>query len=153
MGVVVGVVPPDELCDPAMAKLMHAMLEIKLLPKGVIQEGQSTPTTTSKNKDKEKNSLFSSQESSSSTAPHRLCLIPLVPSIVTHVDIATNTIILNPPKGLLDLTYEEKIKVGGIRGFLPENAATYLTVVEKRRLAGIKWWIGWVMKIMRQELA
>ena len=30
VGVVVGVVPPDELCGPAAAKLMHAMLEIRL---------------------------------------------------------------------------------------------------------------------------
>ena len=139
VGVVVGVVPPDELCDPAAAKLMHAMLEIKLLPKAASKGGQSTQqTTTSTKKNKDKNSLFTSNDLTSPPLPNLLCLIPLVPSIVTHVDISTNTIILNPPKGLLELTYEEKIKVGGIRGFLPEFAATYLTVIEKRRLAGIK---------------
>ena len=45
---VVGVVPPDELCDPAVARLMHSMLELKLIE------------------------------------TDQLCLVPLVPSIITH---------------------------------------------------------------------
>lgn len=87
VGQVVGVVPPDELCDPAMAKLMHAMLEILLAG----------------NEDK-------------------LCLIPLVPSIVTSVDIKTNRIIIDPPSGLLDFTYLQKKEKTVIRGFLPDKA-------------------------------
>ena len=31
IGKIIGIVPPDELCSPAAAKLMHAMIEIKLL--------------------------------------------------------------------------------------------------------------------------
>ena len=87
VGQVVGVVPPDELCDPAMAKLMHAMLEI----------------------------LIAGTED-------KLCLIPLVPSIVTSVDIKTNGIVIDPPAGLLDFTYLQKKEKTVIRGFLPEKA-------------------------------
>lgn len=38
---------------------------------------------------------------------NQLCLIPLVPQIVTLVDIENNRIEIDPPIGLLDLTYEE----------------------------------------------
>ena len=87
VGQVVGVVPPDELCDPAMAKLMHAMLEIQI-----------------------------------AGTEDKLCLIPLVPSIVTSVDIKTNRIIIDPPSGLLDFTYLQKKEKIVLRGFLPEKA-------------------------------
>ena len=89
VGQVIGVVPPDELCDPAMAKLMHAMLEIRL-----------------------------------AGTEDKLCLIPLVPSIVTSVDLKAMRIIIDPPAGLLDFTYLEKKKKVVIRGFLPEKAMT-----------------------------
>jgi hypothetical protein len=88
VGQVIGVVPPDELCDPAMAKLMHAMLEIRL-----------------------------------AGTDDKLCLIPLVPSIVTSVDVKAMRMIIDPPSGLLDFTYLEKKKKTVIRGFLPERAA------------------------------
>ena len=87
VGQVVGVVPPDELCDPAMAKLMHAMLEIQI-----------------------------------AGTEDKLCLIPLVPSIVTSVDIKTNRIVIDPPSGLLDFTYLQKKEKIVLRGFLPEKA-------------------------------
>lgn len=47
-----------------------------------------------------------------------LVLVPLVPQIVTKVDIEENAITIDPPTGLLDLKYarEEKIR---IKGFLP----------------------------------
>ena len=98
VGQVIGVVPPDELCDPAMAKLMHAMLEIRL-----------------------------------SGTEDKLCLIPLVPSIVTSVNTATMKIIIDPPSGLLDFTYLEKKKKIVIRGFLPEKAA-HLSKEDRRYL-------------------
>ena len=98
VGQVIGVVPPDELCDPAMAKLMHAMLEIRL-----------------------------------AGGEDRLCLIPLVPSIVTSVDVKTMRMIIDPPTGLLDFTYLEKKKKIVIRGFLPEKAS-YLTKEDRRYL-------------------
>jgi 16S rRNA processing protein RimM len=101
VGCVIGVVPPDELCDPAMAKLMHAMLEIRL-----------------------------------ADTEDKLCLIPLVPSIVTSVDMLNRKIILDPPKGLLDNTYlEKKIKVV-IRGFLPERAA-HLSKEDRKYLVSV----------------
>jgi 16S rRNA processing protein RimM len=98
VGQVIGVVPPDELCDPAMAKLMHAMLEIRL-----------------------------------SGTEDKLCLIPLVPSIVTSVNTATMRIVIDPPSGLLDFTYLEKKKKIVIRGFLPEKAA-HLSKEDRRYL-------------------
>ena len=101
VGQVIGVVPPDELCDPAMAKLMHAMLEIRL-----------------------------------AGTEDKLCLIPLVPSIVTSVDVLNRKIIINPPSGLLDFTYLEKKKKIVIRGFLPEKAS-YLTKEDRRYLTKV----------------
>ena len=61
-----------------------------------------------------------------------LCLIPLVPQIVISVDIDAKRIILDPPKGLLELTYFEKVKYV-IRGFLPERAL-HLTESDRREL-------------------
>lgn len=82
LGVVEGVVPPDELCLPSVAALMHSMLEIRFIGK------------------------------------KEHCLVPFVPSIVLDVDMQSKKVILNPPEGLLDLTYllEERRT---IRGFLP----------------------------------
>lgn len=51
-----------------------------------------------------------------------LCLLPLVPQIVIHVDIAGGRILLNPPAGLLDMVYIEKPKPVALRGFLPEKS-------------------------------
>ena len=82
VGMVEGVVPPDELCSPEMAKLMHSILEIK---------------------------FYHNEE---------LCLIPLVPSIVRHVDIVNRILVIDPPEGLLDLTYCENRKYV-LRGYLP----------------------------------
>eukprot|EP01031_Cornospumella_fuschlensis_P027542 gene27542-33266_t len=82
IGVVEGVVPPDELCSPSVAALMHSMLEIRFLGR------------------------------------KEHCLIPFVPSIVLQVNVQSKSMVLNPPEGLLDLTYllEERRTV---RGFLP----------------------------------
>jgi|AntAceMinimDraft_5_1070358.scaffolds.fasta_scaffold541940_1 hypothetical protein len=49
-----------------------------------------------------------------------LCLIPLVPQIVKSVNLAERRVLLEPPPGLLDLSYEEKQKRVIIRGYLPE---------------------------------
>jgi len=51
-----------------------------------------------------------------------LCLLPLVPQIVTHVDLKAKRIIIDPPAGLLELVYEEKIKPVALRGFLPSKS-------------------------------
>ena len=47
-----------------------------------------------------------------------LVLIPFVPQIVPRVSIRDRAIFIDPPSGLLDLTYvrEEKVR---IKGFLP----------------------------------
>eukprot|EP01031_Cornospumella_fuschlensis_P027144 gene27144-32790_t len=82
IGVVEGVVPPDELCSPSVAALMHSMLEIRFIGR------------------------------------KEHCLVPFVPSIVLQVNVQSKSMVLNPPEGLLDLTYllEERRTV---RGFLP----------------------------------
>mmetsp|Transcript_18225 Transcript_18225/g.21078 ORF Transcript_18225/g.21078 Transcript_18225/m.21078 type:complete len:465 (+) Transcript_18225:136-1530(+) len=51
-----------------------------------------------------------------------LVLIPFVPSIVPTVDFEKQILYINPPGGLLDLTYikEEKIR---IKGYLPEKSS------------------------------
>ena len=51
-----------------------------------------------------------------------LVLIPLVPSIVPTVDIERRIIYINPPGGLLDLTYVREDNVR-IKGFLPETSS------------------------------
>ena len=51
----------------------------------------------------------------------KLTLLPFVPSIVTDVNLESKIIYLDPPDGLLDLVYDENVKVV-IRGFLPEVA-------------------------------
>jgi 16S rRNA processing protein RimM len=50
--------------------------------------------------------------------PKDLVLIPLVPEIVPKIDLSEKIIVVDPPTGLLDLTYirEEKVR---IKGFLP----------------------------------
>lgn len=50
--------------------------------------------------------------------PKDLVLIPLVPEIVPKIDLSEKFIVVDPPSGLLNLTYirEEKVR---IKGFLP----------------------------------
>ena len=63
-----------------------------------------------------------------------LCLIPFVPSIVLSVDLAEGSLLLDPPQGLLQLTYLEKEKEVAIKGFLPERAGLHLNGWERRTL-------------------
>jgi 16S rRNA processing protein RimM len=52
--------------------------------------------------------------------PKDLVLIPFVPEIVPKIDLEEKKVVIDPPKGLLDLTYirEEKVK---IKGLLPPS--------------------------------
>ena len=68
-----------------LAKLIHAMLEVRLI------------------------------------GSDRLCLIPLVPNIVPSIDLENRIISLNPPPGLLQLSYEEKKRQQVVKGFLPNK--------------------------------
>mmetsp|Transcript_11432 Transcript_11432/g.17298 ORF Transcript_11432/g.17298 Transcript_11432/m.17298 type:complete len:431 (+) Transcript_11432:131-1423(+) len=92
VGVIGGIVLGEEMCS--VPGLGQDLLEI-VLPKGK----QGTPSWRDE-----------------------MVLIPFVPSIVPTIDIETEVIYINPPKGLLDLTYvkEEKIR---IKGFLPEKSS------------------------------
>lgn len=105
IGVVHGVIPPDELCSPETAKLMHSMLEIR---------------------------VYSNLRRGDCSGDTQLCLLPLVPQIVLEVNIASGRIVISPPDGLLDLTYIEKKKYV-IRGFLPEKSL-HLTDRQRKEL-------------------
>ena len=52
---------------------------------------------------------------------NELFLVPMVPQLVPIVNIKDDYIEINPPAGLLDLTYEEKKKRVVVRGFLPAS--------------------------------
>jgi hypothetical protein len=116
IGVVAGVVTPDELCDPSLAALMHAMLEVRLTEKY----------------------MPDAKEIAEGEVPGDImCLIPLVPSIVTTVIASGDDrkIIIDPPEGLLDLTYVERRKLV-VRGFLPAKSLS-LTEEEREELRSI----------------
>lgn len=49
-------------------------------------------------------------------------LVPLVPEIVTSIDLEKRVVVISPPEGLMDLTYEDiKRKRVVIRGYLPST--------------------------------
>mmetsp|Transcript_1972 Transcript_1972/g.5192 ORF Transcript_1972/g.5192 Transcript_1972/m.5192 type:complete len:401 (+) Transcript_1972:215-1417(+) len=89
VGTILGVVLAEELC--AIPGLLHDQLEV-----GVTRSPAA--------------------ESDPSGSPQDLLLIPLVPEIVTKIDLENQTILVDPPAGLLDLTYhrEEKVKIKGL---------------------------------------
>jgi ribosomal 30S subunit maturation factor RimM len=92
VGIVGGIVLGEEMCS--IPGLGQDLLEI-VLPKGK----HGTPSWRDE-----------------------LVLIPFVPQIIPTVDIENQVMYLNPPGGLLDLTYikEEKTR---IKGFLPEKSS------------------------------
>ncbi len=92
VGIVNGVVLAEEMC--AIPGLGQDLLELRL-PRGRF----GTPSW----KDE-------------------LVLIPLVPSIVTTVDIERKVMYIDPPGGLLDLTYVKEDNFR-IKGFLPETSS------------------------------
>ena len=56
------------------------------------------------------------RDTSDPNSPQDLLLIPLVPEIVPKIDLENQMILVDPPAGLLDLTYvrEEKVKIKGL---------------------------------------
>jgi 16S rRNA processing protein RimM len=62
-----------------------------------------------------------------------LCLIPLVPAIVLEVDLERGQLLVDPPTGLLELTYAPSEVNKALRGFLP-GRATGITEEERRYL-------------------
>ena len=87
VGTVLGVVLAEEMC--AIPGLLHDQLEIGMAK----DENDMDPK-----------------------APQDLLLIPLVPEIVPKIDLEKEMILVDPPAGLLDLTYvrEEKVKIKGL---------------------------------------
>jgi ribosomal 30S subunit maturation factor RimM len=88
VGKVVGIVFAHEMCS--IPGLGHDMLEI-VIPRGI---------------------------GGTLSLRDELVLIPMVPQIVPRVDIQGRAIYVDPPTGLLDLTYVREDKVR-IKGFLP----------------------------------
>jgi 16S rRNA processing protein RimM len=89
VGTVAGIVLAEEMC--AIPGLGQDMLEVS------IPKPKSSKTT-------------------GRPVPNDLVLIPLVPEIVTKIDLHEKKVIIDPPKGLLDLTYirEEKVVIKGL---------------------------------------
>ena len=110
IGIIEGIVPPDELCSPEIAKLMHSLIEIRLIPK----EQQQKQNDMIRN-----GNIIKNIENDGGT----LCLVPLVPEIVLDIDIDLQIVVLDPPEGLLDLTYQENKKYV-IKGYLAAVAAS-----------------------------
>mmetsp|Transcript_32440 Transcript_32440/g.36296 ORF Transcript_32440/g.36296 Transcript_32440/m.36296 type:complete len:403 (-) Transcript_32440:40-1248(-) len=90
IGTVSGVVLAEEMC--AIPGLLHDQLEVEV---------------KRNTEDSEHQSLGSPQD---------LLLIPMVPEIVIKISLEDQLILVDPPSGLLDLTYtrEEKIKIKGL---------------------------------------
>jgi 16S rRNA processing protein RimM len=88
VGKVAGIVFAHEMCS--VPGLGHDMLEI-VIPRGI---------------------------GGTASLRDELVLVPMVPQIVPRVDIEGGAIYVDPPTGLLDLTYVREDKVR-IKGFLP----------------------------------
>lgn len=87
IGTVLGVVLAEEMC--AIPGLLHDQIEVGLIrPDRTPKPGQ----------------------------PQDLVLIPMVPEIVPRIDLSEKLILVDPPAGLLDLTYvrEEKVRIKGL---------------------------------------
>jgi 16S rRNA processing protein RimM len=93
VGTVAGVVLAEDMCS--IPGLGHDMLEINL-PRG---------------------------RGGTMSLRDELVLVPFVPQIVPLVSLAEGAVFIDPPKGLLDLTYvrEEKVR---IKGFLPPSSSS-----------------------------
>lgn len=111
---VLGVVTADEQCnDPKVAHLMHAQLELQIFP--APSKTTTTPNRAARRKlsnltNSNTGVLLSASTATSSGGSINCVLMPLVPSIVPVVDIERGLIFLDPPEGLLDLTYKVKEK-------------------------------------------
>lgn len=88
VGTIGGIVLAEDFCS--IPGLGHDMLEI-VIPRGI---------------------------GGTSSLLDELVLIPMVPQIVSRVDVPGGAVYIDPPTGLLDLTYvrDEKVR---IKGFLP----------------------------------
>jgi 16S rRNA processing protein RimM len=91
VGTVVGVVLSSEMCS--IPGLLHDQMEVALIRFDQVV-GQSQQQQQQQ----------------------QLVLIPMVPEIIPRIDLEEKRIIINPPIGLLDLTYvrEKKVKIKGL---------------------------------------
>jgi 16S rRNA processing protein RimM len=88
VGIVGGIVLAEEMC--AVPGLGQDMLEV------IVESRTSEPVKPG--------------------TPKKLVLIPMVPEIVTKVDLKEQRLWIDPPEGLLDLTYirEESVRIKGL---------------------------------------
>ena len=100
------------MCD--IPGLLHDQLEIQITEKGDLEE---------ENEEEEEDDVVNAGRKSESGGgrirlrrPPKLVLIPMVPEIVSKVDLEEQKVLIDPPPGLLDLTYvrEEKVQIKGL---------------------------------------
>jgi len=110
VGEVLGVVLGGEMCS--IPGLVHDQLEIQIKSDDEIQYDSTDHERNSNNNNGGK------RRRRRRRPPPKLVLIPMVPEIVTKVDLEEESIFIDPPSGLLDLTYEreEKVKIKGLLG-------------------------------------
>jgi hypothetical protein len=60
--------------------------------------------------------------------------VPLVPSIVRGIHLPSGVLVLDPPAGLLEHTYELSERAGPIKGFLPAHIGA-LSAADRAYLA------------------
>ena len=108
VGEVLGVVLGEEMCS--IPGLVHDQLEIQIKTDDEIQNDSSDQERNSNETDGSKRRRMRRHP------PPKLVLIPMVPEIITKVDLEEQSVFIDPPAGLLDLTYEreEKVKIKGL---------------------------------------
>jgi 16S rRNA processing protein RimM len=95
VGEIDGIVPPIELCrSPILAQKIHPLIELKLnrLPFKI---------HTRLNKHAPRQEVADFREND------KFCLVPFVSAIVTNIDTFSRTVYIDPPLGLLELTYSK----------------------------------------------
>ena len=108
VGEVLGVVLGEEMCS--IPGLVHDQLEIQIKIDDDIQNDSSDQERNSNKRNGDKRRRMRRRP------PPKLVLIPMVPEIITKVDLEEQSVFIDPPAGLLDLTYEreEKVKIKGL---------------------------------------
>jgi 16S rRNA processing protein RimM len=93
VGNIDGIVPPSELCKskPSLAQRIHGLIEMKMAKYHSFETGTK-----------------SSSKLNQASIADKYCLIPFVPAIVTNINMTTQSVYIDPPQGLLQLTYAKK---------------------------------------------
>jgi 16S rRNA processing protein RimM len=120
VGKVLGFVLGEEMCG--IPGLFHDQLEIQLIDddednednEGIVPDQGRDPNSGSGGDGANRQGRKRLERKR--RPPPKLVMIPMVPEIVTKVDLDGQSIVIDPPAGLLDLTYEreEKVQIKGL---------------------------------------